>query len=108
VFELRDGDIRTFDLDPELLGLPLAHPASLVGGDAAYNAAVVRRVVAGERGPVRDIVMLNAAAALVAADAVVDLADGVARAAAALDDGAAAAVLERFVAVSRDAAEAGA
>src|SRR5438477_51315 len=95
-------------LPPASLGLPLASVADLRGGDAVQNAAVVRAVLAGERGPVRDIVLLNAAAALAAAagvagpEAVVPaLADGYARAAEAVDSGAASALLDRWIEVSR-------
>jgi anthranilate phosphoribosyltransferase len=82
--------------------------AALGGGDAPHNAAVARAVLAGEHGPVRDIVLLNAAAALAAAagvagpDAVVPaLAAGYARAAEAVDSGAANALLDRWIEVSR-------
>ena len=70
-------------------------------GGPAENAAAARALLAGESGPVRDMVLLNAAAGLVVADLATDLADGVARAAAAVDDGRAAATLERLVTVSR-------
>jgi anthranilate phosphoribosyltransferase len=93
---------------PASLGLPPASVADLRGGDAAQNAAVVRAVLAGEPGPVRDIVLLNAAAALAAAagvagpEAVVPaLTDGYARAAEAVDSGAASALLDRWIEVSR-------
>jgi anthranilate phosphoribosyltransferase len=83
----------------------------LRGGDAAHNAAVARAVVAGERGPVRDVVVLNAAAALAAAagvpraeDLARMLADTCARASAALDSGSAGALLDRWVSESRSLA----
>ncbi|MDZ8172549.1 anthranilate phosphoribosyltransferase [Microbacterium xanthum] len=66
VWEVSRGDVHEHDVDPRDLGLPLAEIQDLVGGDPAHNAAVVRRVLAGETGPVRDIVLLNAAAGIVA------------------------------------------
>ena len=106
VVELRDGEIREWALDPRDLGLAPARAADLVGGDPARNAELARRVLAGEPGPHRDIVLLNAGAALVVADLAVDVSAGVAAAAAAIDDGRAAAALERLVATSQRAASA--
>ncbi len=103
VRELRDGSVRRFVLDPTELGIARAEPAALVGGDAATNAAIARRVLGGEEGPPRDVVVLNAAAALLVAGAVADLAEGVERAGATIDSGRAAATLEAFVKVSRAA-----
>jgi anthranilate phosphoribosyltransferase len=77
-----------------------------VGGDAATNASLARAVLAGERGPHRDVVVLNAAAGLLVGGAVGSLADGIDRAGAALDDGRAAAVLDRLVAASQAGARA--
>ena len=96
------------ELDPGELGLPRSKPGDLRGGDAAHNAAVLRAVLAGEAGPVRDIVLLNAAAAL-AADAGVRrpedlypvLSAGLARAAGAVDTGAAAELLARWIKASQ-------
>ncbi len=99
-----DGGAETFDVDPVELGLAPATLDQLVGGDPAHNADVVRRVVAGDRGPHRDIVVLNAAAALVVAGRCAALPEGVAAAEEAIDDGRAAATLDRFVAVSQQAA----
>jgi anthranilate phosphoribosyltransferase len=105
VWEVRDGAVTEQVLDSVAdLGLPPASIADLRGADAAYNADVARRVLDGERGPVRDAVLLNAAAALVA-DATVStasgtlaerLAAGMELAGRAVDDGAAAAVLGRW------------
>lgn len=97
VLELRGGQVRTFDIDPVALGLPPAIPEELVGGDPAFNADVVRRVLAGNGGPHRDIVVLNAAAGLVVADAVTSMEDGMRRAENAIDSGRAAEVLESLV-----------
>ena len=98
-----DGQVRRAELDPADLGLPRAELADLVGGDATHNAQVVRDVVAAVPGPVRDIVLLNAAAALVA-DAKPDLDDLQAafatqldRARSAVDSGAAEAKLHQWV-----------
>jgi len=105
---VHDGQVAQTQFHPSSLGLPPATVADLRGGDAARNAAAARAVLAGERGPVRDIVLLNAAAALAAAagvagpEAVVPaLADGLARAAEAVDSGAARALLDRWIEVSR-------
>ena len=107
IHELGGGSVRTYDVDPISLGLAAAVPADLVGGDAAANAAVVRRVLAGEAGPARDIAALNGAAALVVADLATDLAEGLDLAFAALDDGRAAAALDAFVRTSAAAREDG-
>jgi anthranilate phosphoribosyltransferase len=98
--ELRDGALAERVIEPEALGLPLAEPESLRGGDAAHNAAIVRGVLAGEPGPRRDVVALNAAAALVVAGAAADLGEGLVLARASLDSGAAAARLEALVQAS--------
>ncbi len=101
VHELEDGAVRTWILDPADVGLPLAKPEDLRGGDPATNAAIARAVLGGERGPARDVVVLNAGAALVAAGTAVAVADGMAQAEAAIDDGRAAAALDRLVAASQ-------
>ena len=110
VWVVRGGEVRADRLDPAALGLPPADRAALRGADAAYNAGVARALLAGERGPVRDAVLLNAGAALAAYDGLAGplpeaVAAGMARAAAAIDSGAAADVLDRWVTVSRDAAK---
>ncbi|GAA2458735.1 anthranilate phosphoribosyltransferase [Agromyces soli] len=66
IWEVSRGTVKEHDLDPRDLGIPRADIGALVGGDAAHNAEIVHRVFAGERGPIRDIVVLNAAAGLVA------------------------------------------
>ena len=106
VLELRDGDIRTFAVEPAALGLAPADGATLRGGDSARNAELAHRVLGGERGPQRDVVLLNAAAGLVAAGVADDLPAGLEAAAASVDDGRAAQVLEALVAVSKAQAEA--
>jgi len=105
---VHDGSVSRTVLDPAALGLPASKPGDLRGGDPAHNAHVVRSVLAGETGPVRDTVVLNAGAALAAAGGVPGaegleqaLADGCARASAALDSGAARTLLERWVTTSQ-------
>lgn len=103
VVELAGGSIRRWILVPEDLGLPPAPPGALGGGTAAENAAIVRSVLAGEPGPRRDIVVLNAAAGLAAAEVAGDVSEGLDRAAEAIDSGASRAVLERWVLASAEA-----
>jgi anthranilate phosphoribosyltransferase len=87
VCEFRNGSVRAFYLHPGDVGLPVAALGDLAGGSAEENAALIERLLNGEGGPRRDIVLLNAAAALLVAGLVETLADGLARAAAAIDDG---------------------
>jgi anthranilate phosphoribosyltransferase len=108
VWVVHDGEVAKTEFFPSDLGLRQASVADLRGGDAAHNAAVVRAVLAGEQGPVRDIVLLNAAAAMAATAGVAGpdaltsaLADGYARAAEAVDSGAASALLDRWISESR-------
>lgn len=104
------GEVAEGSITPEDVGLTRAPLEALRGGVAAENAEVVRRVVAGDPGPVRDAVLLNAGAALALAaaggepvdDPVAAIGDGVERAAAAVDDGSARVILDRWVAVSTD------
>lgn len=100
VSECRDGAVNTFYVHPADFGLPKAAPAQLLGGEAADNAAIARRILQGERGPARDIVLLNAAASLLIAGRAPAVVDGIARAAQAIDSGDAARVLDQLVAVS--------
>jgi anthranilate phosphoribosyltransferase len=103
VVELNDGKIESYTVDPAALGITLAPRESLVGGEPATNADLARQVLAGEPGPHRDVVCLNAAAGLVTAGLVDDLGAGIEAARAAIDDGRAAGALERLV-VSSNAA----
>lgn len=103
VHQYRDGEHRTFLLDPTEFGVSRATRDQLVGGDPAHNADMSRRVLAGESGAVRDIVVLNAAAALVVADLVSDIPEGLVVAAASIDSGAAAEALSRLVSISNEA-----
>ncbi len=109
VWVVRDGAVTETVLDPSTLGIASAAPEALRGADAPYNADVVRRLLAGERGAVRDAVLLNAAAALVAHEAPADgkagelgeqVAAALTRAAESVDSGAAADVLDRWVKAS--------
>ncbi|MCM2418899.1 MULTISPECIES: anthranilate phosphoribosyltransferase [unclassified Streptomyces] len=105
VWVVRDGKVDQVAFDPRDVGIPLVPVEALRGADAAYNAEVARRLLAGERGPVRDAVLLNSAAALVALDPgsatlEVQIAEGINRAAEAIDSGAARIALERWVAAS--------
>jgi anthranilate phosphoribosyltransferase len=108
VWVVRDGEVVAERLDPTALGIPVSEPGALRGGGPEVNAEVVRRLVAGDPGPVRDAVLLNAAAALTAFDErsarLHDaLAGGLQRAAAAIDDGRAAAKLDEWVRISQAA-----
>ena len=111
VWMVRNGEVEPDRVDPSVLGIAASPAEALRGGSPAVNADVFRRVLDGERGPVRDAVLLNAAAALAAFDERAGrlhdaLAAGLARAAAAVDDGRAAAQLDRWISVSRAAGEA--
>jgi anthranilate phosphoribosyltransferase len=100
VVALEDGQIRRFSIHPEELGLALARPEDLKGGDPEQNAAALREVLDGARNAYRDIALLNAAAGLVVAGKAKDLPDGLILAAKAVDSGAARATLETLIAVS--------
>ena len=104
VSECRDGFVRTFYLHPRDAGLPVATLADLEGGEAGANAEIARAVLAGEPGPARDVVLLNAGAALLVAERASSLVEGVELAGRAIDGGAAAATLASMVTVSRAAA----
>ena len=97
VAEWKDGAVRRFTVTPEEAGLPRADLDDLRGGDAEENALALRALLDGASGAYRDIVLLNAAAALVVADRAADLAEGAAQAAAVIDDGRAAKALADLV-----------
>ena len=97
VSELRDGLIRTYDLTPDQLLGRRAEPENLVGGDPAVNAEITREVLGGGKGPKRDVVVVNAAAALMAAGMAGDFPEAVRQAEASIDTGAAAAKLAALV-----------
>jgi anthranilate phosphoribosyltransferase len=93
VAEARDGSVRTYEIDPEEFGIKRATLEDISGGDAAENAAIIREVLRGKKSPRRDVVLLNSAAALVAAGRADHLADGIPLAIDSIDSGAAAAKL---------------
>jgi anthranilate phosphoribosyltransferase len=101
VSECRDGAVHTFFVHPGEFGLAKASAADLRGGDAVENASIIRRVLEGQRGAPRDIVLLNAGAALLVAGRVSSVREGIARAAEAIDSGSAKDTLERMVRLSR-------
>jgi anthranilate phosphoribosyltransferase len=101
--ELRDGEVRTYDLHPKALGIAGAAPEDLLGGDPATNASLAREILAGAEGPKADIVALNAAAGLIVAGMVDDFPAGLELARTSLREGSAAAVLDRLVEVSNRA-----
>ena len=100
VSECRAGAVNTFYVHPADFKLPKTQPSALKGGDAAENAAIARSILSGEPGAPRDIVLLNAGVSLLIAGEVATVPEGIARAASALDDGSAAAALERLVRIS--------
>jgi anthranilate phosphoribosyltransferase len=101
-WEVLDGEIRPYVVRPRDLGLPHATPEDLRGGDPAANAETMRSILSGTRGPVRDAVVLNSGAALVAGDMADTLSDGIELAAASIADGRAAEKLEAMVALTRE------
>lgn len=102
VSELNNGMIRTYDIDPINFFDGYADPKSLKGGDAKVNAEITRSILKGEKGPTRDIVLINTAAALVAAGKADDLKDGIKKAEQSLDSGKAMAKLEELVRFTRE------
>jgi anthranilate phosphoribosyltransferase len=108
VTELRDGWTRSYEIDPTDYGFELCASADLKGGDAAENAAIALRILAGEPGPKRDIVLLNAAAAILAADLAPDYGAAIEAARSSIDSGKAMGVLERLRALSGAGAAPGA
>ena len=97
---LKDGEVRTYEVSPEDAGLPLAEPDDLKGGAPEENAAALRALLGGRLGPYRDIVLFNAAGALIVAGKATTLAEGVALAAESIDEGRAAAALDKLVAIT--------
>jgi len=104
IVEVREGELREYELTPEEVGLRRHPPDEVPGGDPRENARITRAIFAGEKGPARDLAVLNAAAAIYAAGRAGTLAEGVRLAQEAIDGGAAAATLERFVARTRELA----
>jgi anthranilate phosphoribosyltransferase len=106
VAELKAGKVTTYEITPEDAGLPRATPADLKGGDADYNAKAIHKLVDGELNPYRDVVLMNAAAALLVAEKAKDLKDGVKIATAAIASGAARKTLDSMVQISQSGAPA--
>ena len=104
VLECRDGTVNTFYVHPAEFGIPKASPVDLQGGDAAQNASIVQDVLDGQRGAARDVVLLNAGAALFVAGAASSVRDGIGMAASAVDRGVAKTTLESMVRSSREEA----
>lgn len=100
VAEWRDGQVRLFRITPEAVGLKRAALADLTGGTPKENAKALRELLAGAKGPYRDIVLLNAAAAFLVADRVETLAEGVELAGRVIDEGRAQAALARLVEIT--------
>ena len=97
VSELNDGLIRTYDVTPEQLLGRTAHPSDLAGGAPAENAQITLKVLSGEKGPRRDVVLVDAGAALVAAGVARDFGGGIDMARASIDEGRAKEKLEAFI-----------
>ena len=104
VAELKNGEVSTFDVSPDQIGLPLADPNDIKGGTAKENAAALTALLDGQPGPYRDIALINAAAALVIAGKAVDLAVGAARAADAIDTGKAKKTLQHLIEITNSVA----
>src|SRR5437763_5472171 len=105
VSEVREGAVRSARVQPEDFGLTRATIGDLLGGDRDQNAEIIRRVLGGDAGPKRDIVLMNSAAALVAGARARDLKDGVSRAVEAIESGAARSKLEALVSLSQKLAQ---
>ena len=103
IAEARDGSVRTYEVDPEEFGMKRATLQDISGGDAVENAAIVREVLGGKKSARRDVVVLNAAAALVAAGCADHLAGAISLAVQSIDSGAAAAKLDALVTFTRRA-----
>ncbi|HXY11075.1 MAG TPA: anthranilate phosphoribosyltransferase [Terriglobales bacterium] len=97
IAEVRDGNVRSYEVTPEEFGMRRARLDDIAGGDAAENARIIRDILRGERSPRRDVVLLNAAAALVAAAKADHLIEGVSLATQAIDSGAAAGKLAALI-----------
>ena len=97
VSEINDGRVHTYDIQPEKYFGRLAEPADLTGGDPQQNADITRSVLSGQSGPCRDVVLINAAAALMAAGKVDDFDGGIEQAKLAIDSGGAMAKLDALV-----------
>jgi anthranilate phosphoribosyltransferase len=108
VGELRDGQVREYEIEPEQFGIPMASSRNLRVADAAESKAMLLQVLDGHEGVARNIVLLNAGAALYAAGIAASIADGIARARAAIDDGSARAKVDEFILATHAVTVAGA
>src|SRR3954464_14279424 len=104
VVEVDAGQVRAYDIAPEDVGLPRADPSAITGGTPAANAQTTRRIFDGEKGPARDLAALNAGAAIYVSGRVESLEEGVRTAEAAIDDGRAAAALQKLSSLTRELA----
>jgi anthranilate phosphoribosyltransferase len=102
VAKLENGTVSAAELSPKDAGIPLAKPEELKGGDAAFNAAAMERMLAGEPSAFRDVVVYTAAAALVVADRAASLKEGAALAADAIDSGRARGALDAMVRITNE------
>ena len=102
ISELKDGFIRTYDISPEQYFGEQAEPADLLGGNPEENAQITRNILNGEKGPKRNVVLINAAAALVAAGQAEDFKQGIQMAETAIDDGTAAKKMEALIKYSQE------
>jgi anthranilate phosphoribosyltransferase len=102
VSELKDGQVRTYDINPEQYFGDLAQPEEMRGGNPEENAAITRAILEGEKGARRNVVLINTAGALVAAGRAENLKAGIDQAAAAIDDGRAKAKLDALVTYTRE------
>ncbi|MDR0320159.1 MAG: anthranilate phosphoribosyltransferase [Treponema sp.] len=101
VCEVRDGFIKTYDIEPEQFGIERCKKEDLLGGTPAENAEITRKILSGEKGPRRNAVLLNSAAAIHIAKPDVSIKEGIAIAAEAIDSGKASEQLKRFIALSQ-------
>ncbi len=101
VWELKDGTVKSYTISPEDVGIQSAERVGIIGGSVDASTSMLKDVLSGQRGPARDVVLLNAAAALIAADKVTNLNDGLALAAKSIDSGEAKAKLEALVRTSQ-------
>jgi anthranilate phosphoribosyltransferase len=97
VSELRNGKVTTYKITPEDFGLTRARLSDIKGGDASYNAAIVRNILDGQKGPKRDMVLLNAAAAFRVSGRVPDIRAGIKMAEESIDSGKAGEKLELLI-----------
>ena len=105
ITQLQNGNITTYSLDPQELGLPLEEPASLEGGLPDENAKIVKDLLQGQEGAKRNVVLLNASAALLAAGKAADFSEGLSLAAQSIDTGKALDKLEQFIHLSNSLRE---